>query len=80
VRLSLTTHCGVLSAVVDGKLWIADPPLGDHNPPPGWGENETLGVFIVGARDRAMFRGQDGQIALFRRANPGEPDPGAGCE
>ena len=25
-RLSLYTHCGVLSAVVDGQLWLADPP------------------------------------------------------
>lgn len=27
--LSLYTHCGVLSAWVDGRLWLADPPL-DH--------------------------------------------------
>jgi hypothetical protein len=76
---SLDTHCGVLSARVDGKLWIADPPIGDHHPPPGWGENETSGFFIAGT-GRAVFRGEGGQVALFRRARPSEPDPLASCE
>jgi hypothetical protein len=76
---SLDTHCGVLSAHVDGTLWIADPPIGDHHPPPGWGENETSGFFSAG-RGRAVFRGEGGQVALFRRARPSEPDPLATCE
>lgn len=76
----MSTHCGVVSTVVDGDLWIADPPLGDHNPPPGWGENATLGYFILSTRRRAIFRGEGGQTALFRKAEPGESDPGAGCE
>ena len=76
---SLDTRCGVLSAQVDGTLWIADPPIGDHNPPPGWGENETSGFFIAG-KHRAVFRGEGGQVALFRRARPSEPDPAAHCE
>jgi hypothetical protein len=80
VWTSLDTHCGVLSADVAGKLWIADPPLGDHSAPPGWDDDETWGHFIPGAEGRAMFRGEDGQVALFRRAKPHEPDPGAECE
>ncbi|HET9422974.1 MAG TPA: hypothetical protein VFO49_17670 [Nocardioides sp.] len=76
---TLDTHCGVLSAHVDGRLWIADPPIGDHDPPPGWGENETSGFFSAG-RGRAVFRGEGGQVALFRRARPSEPDPAASCE
>ena len=76
---SLDTHCGVLSAVVDGTLWIADPPIGGHRPPPGWGESQTSGFFVAGT-GRAVFRGEGGQVALFRRARPSEPDPMANCE
>jgi hypothetical protein len=76
---SLDTHCGVLSAVVDGTLWIADPPIGGDRPPPGWGETETSGFFVAG-KGRAVFRGEDGQVALFRRARPNEPDPLASCD
>lgn len=80
VWTSLDTHCGVLSADVAGKLWIADPPLGDRQPPRGWDDDETWGHFIPGAKGRAMFRGEDGQVALFRRADRDEPDPAEGCE
>ncbi len=76
---TLATHCGVLSAHVAGTLWIADPPIGDRSPPPGWEENETSGFFTAG-RGRAVFRGEGGQVALFRRAGPSEPDPVANCE
>jgi hypothetical protein len=75
---SLDTHCGVLSAQVDGTLWIADPPIGDRGAPPGWGEDETSG-YLTAARGRAVFRGEGGQVALFRRARPNEPDPLASC-
>jgi hypothetical protein len=80
VWTALSTGCGVLSATVDGTLWIADPPLGNDGPPPGWGAEETWGHFVPGARGRAMFRGEDGQIALFRRAGPEEADPAADCD
>lgn len=43
VRVTVPSHCGVLSVTIDGQLWLADPPLGDHNPPPGWEENQTSG-------------------------------------
>ncbi len=78
--VSVVSHCGVVSVTVDGQLWLADPPLGDHNPPPGWGEQETSGQWIPVGRDRAEFYGDHGQRASFRRAEPGTPDPNAGCE
>jgi ribosomal protein L36 len=43
IRVVVPSHCGVLSVRVHDVLWLADPPLGDHNPPPGWDENETPG-------------------------------------
>lgn len=80
VRVVINSHCGVRSVWVEGRLWLASPPLGGHNPPPGWGENETPGVFEVTAQGRALFHGEDGQSAPFRLAEPGTPDPNEGCE
>ncbi|MFA6299270.1 MAG: hypothetical protein WCS84_16915 [Nocardioides sp.] len=80
VSVTVPSHCGVVSVTVDGQLWLADPPLGDHNPPPGWDENETSGSWVVLGPDRAEFRGDQGQRASFRRAAPGTPDPNTGCE
>jgi hypothetical protein len=81
-RLALPTHCGVLSATVKGELWLAAPPLGDdsHNPPPGWGENETLGHFKQTGPSRGVFVSDDGLRATFRKAQQGATDPSAGCE
>ena len=74
------SHSGVRSAWVKGELWLADPPLGGHNPPPGWDENETTGEFVVTSTGRAMFIGDSGQETRFRLAEPGAKDPNAGCE
>jgi len=81
-RMALHTHCGVISATVQGQLWLADPPLGDdsHNPPPGWDENLTKGYWIEINPGRAEFHGDEGQRASFRRAAVGAEDPNAGCE
>lgn len=82
VRVALYTHCGVVSLAVKGRLWLADPPLGDssHNPPPGWDENRTMGVLRRIGSGRAIFRGDGGQRAYFRRAPMAAEDPNAGCE
>lgn len=80
VRLKLNVHCGVRSVIVDGVLWLADPPLGGHNPPRGWDENRAVGSFSVLTHRRAEFRGDGGEFARFRRARPGASDPGHGCE
>ena len=80
VRVAVPSHCGVLSLTVNGRLWLADPPLGDHNPPPGWDENETSGVLLKTGPGRAVFKGDGGQRAVFRSAPLGAEDPNAGCE
>lgn len=80
VRVAVPSHCGVLSVTVDGHLWLAAPPLGDHNPPPGWDENETTGVLIKTGPRRAVFKGDGGQRAFFRRAPLDAENPNAGCE
>lgn len=80
IRVSVPSHCGVLSVWVRGELWLADPPLGDHNPPPGWGENETSGTFVVTREGVGTFRGDAGQEADFRLADQGTADPNEGCE
>ena len=81
-RLSLYTHCGVLSAFVDGQLWLASPPLrrGYGNPLPGWDFNDTPGTWRELADDEAEFRATSGKTARFVRARPGQRDPAAGCE
>lgn len=78
--MTVPSHCGVLSVTIDGELWLAAPPLGDHNPPPGWDENKATGYFVRTSPDRGTFHGDEGQQAEFRRAAPGAADPNAGCE
>jgi len=80
-ELSLRTHCGVLSAWVDGALWLASPPLSDGsgNPPPGWGFNQTAGTWRELGQRRAEFRARSGKIARFVHARSGQSDPAANC-
>ncbi len=80
IRVAISSHCGVRSAWVKGDLWLASPPLGGHNPPPGWDENETVGSFVITADGRATFYGDGGQKARFRLATPGSADPNDGCK
>lgn len=65
------------SVWVGGHLWLASPPLGSHNPPPGWDEKREAGLFVV-KKAWAEFRGDGGQKAHFRRAEPGTVDPNLG--
>jgi hypothetical protein len=80
LHVSVPSHCGVLSLWVNGRLWLADPPLGQHNPPPGWDENTTTGRLLKTGPGRAVFTGEGGQEASFERAPRGAEDPNAGCE
>lgn len=79
-RVRIYSHCGVRSAWVAGELWLARPPLGGHNPPAGWDENQTAGWFVVTAPERGIFHGDGGQRAAFRLAEAGTTDPNTGCE
>lgn len=80
IKVAVPSHCGVLSVTVKGDLWLADPPLGGHNPPRGWDENVTLGHFVRINPRLGKFVGDGGQEAKFRRAGPGTADPNSGCE
>lgn len=80
IKVAVPSHCGVKSVTVNGDLWLADPPLGGHNPPPGWDENETVGHFVRISPQLGKFVGDGGQKATFRRAAPGASDPNSGCE
>jgi hypothetical protein len=77
----LYTHCGVLSAYFDGRLWLADPPLteGSANPPRGWGNPSDEGTMTLVSAGRAEFRSARGNVARFVPAH-GAPNPAAGCE
>ena len=77
--LTIYTHCGVLSAYVDGQLWLADPPLRGGEPPRPWDENDTTGTWRETGDGRAVFTAP-GLEAQFVRAKPGEADPARGCE
>lgn len=76
----VASHCGVVSTTVAGVLWLADPVLGDHGPPPGWDENETSGIFVARNGTEAEFTTDGGHVARFRRAADGTDDPNRGCE
>lgn len=81
IRHVLYTHCGLVSTTVDGVLWLADPPLADGgNPPPGWDENETQGVFRQIDAERAVFVADSGVEAIFTKAGPGATDAEADCD
>ena len=61
----LYTHCGVRSADFDGRRWLADPFLGEANPPPGWGNPFDPGTIELVAEDRALFVSHSGERAFF---------------
>ena len=69
--MSLYTHCGVTGAVVEGVTWLADPPLGTDNPPPGWGNPFTAGSWQRTGDEGATFTSDGGLTAAFVRAAPG---------
>lgn len=79
IEHTIRTHCGVISTTVDGQLWLAEPAIGDGNPPPGWDENQTDGVFRITDPGEATFETAQGLTARFVLAPPGTPDPGTEC-
>ena len=61
----LYVHCGVRYADFEGRRWLADPILGESNPPPGWGNPSDPGTMELVAEDRAMFISHSGERAFF---------------
>jgi len=72
---TLYTHCGVRNAEFDGRRWIADPILGDNNPPPGWGNPFDKGSMELVAEDRARFTRSAGLVAEFQPLPEGSEYP-----
>jgi hypothetical protein len=70
---TLPTHCGVLGAYFNGRLWRASPALtdGSHNPPPGWANPFQVGAMRLRSATRAEFRSAAGLRASFRPAPRG---------
>jgi hypothetical protein len=63
---SLNTHCGIEFATFDGRRWRTEPLNdGSGNPPDGWGNPTQSGAVVLLARDRAEFRGDNGETLLF---------------
>ena len=78
VAFVLHSHCGGVSALVDGERWMATPPLFNASrtgPPAGWGNPVTEGAFRRLSANRAEFVSKTGQVARFERAPPGWDPP-----
>lgn len=77
----LDTHCGVLSAIINGQTYYAGPPLADGsgNPPPGWGNPYDDGdMRLLGAR-AADFYDSAGHTAHFTSTPPDPPQRISAC-
>ena len=62
---TLYVHCGVRDAHFDGRRWMADPMLGNHNPPPGWTADDSRGVMELVREDLAVFTSRSGRTIKF---------------
>jgi hypothetical protein len=77
-RLRVRTHCGIQAAWVQGRLWLASPPI-NRDMESHLGFNSTVGRFRVVDEDRATFIATSGLVAHFRTAPPGTLNPNRGC-
>jgi hypothetical protein len=72
----LYTHCGVLSASINGQTYYAEPPLtdGSGNPPSGWANPYDDGDMTLRTATTADFRDPAGNTAHFT-STPRGPTP-----
>ena len=63
---TLYVHCGIRDARFDGRLWMADPMLGNHNPPPGWTADDSVGIMELVNDDLAVFTAKSGRTIHFK--------------
>ena len=73
----LYTHCGVLSATINGQIFYAAPVLsgGSGNPPPGWGNPYDGGEMTLRSLTTAVFHDSSGHSAQFARSPQGKGIP-----
>ena len=73
----LYTHCGVLSATINGQIFYAAPVLsgGSGNPPPGWGNPYDGGEMTLRSLTTAEFHDPSGHSAQFARSPQGKGIP-----
>ena len=72
----LHTHCGVVSLVVEGERWRAEPPLYNTDrtgPPPGWDDPFQLGQFKRLSQGRGVFVASNGKLASLVPAGSWQP-------
>lgn len=72
----LYTHCGVVSASINGRTCFAEPPLADGagNPPSGWGNPYDDGEMTLPSATAADFGDPAGHTAQFT-SRPRGPTP-----
>ena len=63
---TLYVHCGIRDARFDGRLWMANPMLGNHNPPPGWTADDSVGTMDLVNDDLAVFTAESGRAIQFK--------------
>ena len=74
---SLSTHCGIHFAQIDGTGWRASPAVddGNGNPPPRWATASSIGRLTVLNQNAARFTASNGLTARFVR----DDLPGRAC-
>ena len=74
----LLTHCGIEHARLDGRTWLADPPLddGSGNPPPGVANPVQPGFMRLLSPELAEFKVVGGINVRFRPAPARYEPPG----
>jgi hypothetical protein len=70
VPYNLYTHCGIYEAKVQGRWYLATPPLsdGNGNPPSGWGNPDQHGTMTLVSAAEVVFTDQAGHRVVFRAA------------
>ena len=62
---TLYVHCGVRDARFDGRVWMANPMLGNYNPPWGWTSDDSRGTIELVRDDLAVFKSVRGRTINF---------------
>jgi hypothetical protein len=68
----VSTHCGVRDTRLDGRDWVAEPPIsGPTGAPPDWDGPEETGTITLRDSMTAVFESRDGErSAKFRPRGP----------